>query len=272
MITFLLLAAASVPVLAILLTYTLFCYEETNQSGRPLGHYLRLAARTALRSAASEALIILLHPLGLRKGLWSRPEGDGALVVLVHGLFHNQGAWVVARRRLMARGLAPACFAYASWGADWEPTVERLAAYLQQLLRDHPGRAVHLVGHSMGGLLLREALAQLPDSGAIRTLTTLGTPFGGSKLSPFALTSLGRHLTYGGDNVRRIAALPAPAHVRALALSSPADNMVLPNSALRCGLPGWTERQTRPVSHVAMLHDGEVLCAVLDWVEESGVH
>ena len=45
--------------------------------------------------------------------------------------------------------------------------------------------------------------------------------------------------------------------------------MVLPNSALRCGLQGWEERQTRPVSHVAMLHSHGVFDETLEWVLRS---
>lgn len=263
MITAILLALCGFVGLVILLTYTLYCYEEANQSGRPLAPFLAMAGRTALRSAASELLIVALHPLGLWPGLWAKPTGGRPLVVLVHGLFHNPGAWFLFRRRLHARGFATACFGYASWGAEWDATVAELKEYLKKL----PGeeREIHLVGHSLGGLLLRSALADMRDP-RIRTLVTLGTPFWGSKLSPFALSSLGRHLGFRGETVTRVAGLPTPDHVRCLALRSPADNMVLPNSALRCGLPGWEERETRPVSHVAMLHAKEVFEEAVDWI------
>ncbi len=268
MITFLLFALVGFVGIVTLLTYTLYCYEETNQSGRPLAPFLAMAGRTALRSAASELAIVALHPLGLWPGLWSRPTPGSSLVVLVHGLFHNPGAWILFRRRLHAQGFGTACFRYASWGSRWEETVADLAAYLTKIMEENPDRPVHLVGHSLGGLLLRCALAQSPDP-RIRTLVTLGTPYGGSKLSPFALSSLGRYLTYRGETVTRVATLPTPAGVRCLALHSPADNMVLPNSALRCGLQGWEERQTRPVSHVAMLHSRGVFDEALEWMRRS---
>jgi pimeloyl-ACP methyl ester carboxylesterase len=264
-ITTLLLALAGFVGIVTLLTYTLYCYEETNRAGRPLAPFLALAARTALRSVLSEMAIVALHPLGMWPGLWSRPTAGGPLVVLVHGLFHNQGAWILFRHRLHAQGYGTACFRYSSWGAGWDETVASLGAYLTGILEENPDREVHLVGHSLGGLLLRCALAEVPDR-RIRSLVTLGTPFGGSKLSPFALNSLGRHLGYEAETVTRVAAMPTPGHVRCLALHSPADNMVLPNSALRCGLDGWEERQTRPVSHVAMLHARHVFDEALGWL------
>jgi hypothetical protein len=58
MITFLLTVILATVLLLALLTYTLYCYEESNQSGKPLGPCLALAAKTTLRSIASEILIL----------------------------------------------------------------------------------------------------------------------------------------------------------------------------------------------------------------------
>lgn len=266
MITFLLTAFLTLTLLLALLTYTLFCYEECNQTGKPLGPFLVLAGKTALRSIASEIVILLLHPVGLWPRLWKEPTDGRDLVVLVHGLFHNQSAWVLFRRWMQAHGFAAVCVSYASWGAEWDETVAALRKDLESLLAAHPDREVHLVGHSMGGLLLWSALAQLEDSSRIKSFVTMGTPFAGSKLSPFALTSLGRYLDYQGETVRAVTQQHLPSHVRRLALHSPADNMVLPNAALRCTAPGWQELTTRPVSHVAMLHSREVFREVRSWI------
>lgn len=271
MITVLLTFILGAALLLALLTYTLFCYEESNQSGKPVGPFLALAAKTTLRSIASEILILVLHPAGLWPGLWKEPTKGRALVVLAHGLFHNQSAWVLFRRWLHARGFGTACLSYASWGRQWDETVNDVRDDLKSLLAAHPDQDVHLVGHSMGGLLLWAALARLDeaDSRRIKTLVTMGTPFAGSKLSPFALSSLGRYLGYAGQTVRQVTSLPLPAHVRRLALYSLADNMVLPNTALRCTAPGWCEKQTGPVSHVAMVHSGVVFRDVVEWIEKE---
>lgn len=271
MITFLLTILLTAILILALLTYTLYCYEEANQTGKPLGPFLALAGKTALRSILSEIIILVLHPLGLWPRLWKKPAGGRDLVVLAHGLFHNQSAWILFRSWLQSHGFAPVCLSYASWGAEWNETVDALREDLKALLAKHPDREVHLVGHSMGGLLLWSALAQLDDkdSQRIKSLVTMGTPFDGSKLSPFALTSLGRYLGYQSETVRAVTKLPLPSHVRRLALHSPADNMVLPNAALRCKAPGWMELETRPVSHVAMLHSREVFREVRNWISTT---
>lgn len=271
MITFLLSLVLGTTLLLSLLTYTLFCYEESNQSGKPLRAYLTLAAQTFLRSVTSEIVILILHPLGLYPRLWKDPTDGKDLVVLAHGLFHNQSAWILFRRWLHKHGFSTACLSYASWGRQWDETVSLVREDLKSLLARHPDKDVHLVGHSMGGLLLWSVLAQLEDKDCerIKSLVTMGTPFAGSKLSPFGLSSLGRYLQYGGETVRRVTDLPLPAHVRRLALYSPADNMVLPNSALHCKAPCWLEFQTKPVSHVAMLHSREVFQEIHRWISTA---
>ena len=54
-----------------------------------------------------------------------------------------------------------------------------------------PGEAVHLIGHSMGGLDARQLLADPAWSGRILSLTTIGTPHLGSALADCARSRVG---------------------------------------------------------------------------------
>ena len=265
---FVLLVALSVNVLS----YTFFCYEEANQRGHSLAPLAGMAVRSIARSVWSEMLILVLHPLGMYPRLWRAPSSArGPLVILVHGLFHNPSAWLFFRPQLHRNGFATACFGYSSWGPDFETTVAELRAYVLELIAENPEREIHLVGHSMGGLLLRAAVAYLEPGHPIRSLTTLGTPFRGSKLAPFALHSIGRFLCYECPTVRQVAALPFPAAIQGLCLFSPADDMVLPHVALRCTLPGWIEEETAAISHVAMLMSRSVRERVTLALREAAV-
>ncbi len=256
----LLILVGGLPVLTTLLTYTLFCYEEANRTGQPLAIFLKLACRAAFRSTLSETLIFVLHPVGLWPGLWRRPRpGTSPLVILVHGLFHNPSAWILFRRWFHARGVATSCVGYPSWGGrDLEQVIADVRDHVDRLRRENPGRDIHLVGHSLGGLVLRAAVADLAPNPSIKSLTTLGTPFLGSKLAPFALHSLGRFIWHDSPSVREVAARPFPTNIQGQALWSRADNMVLPNSALWCEVPGWKNQETASISHIAMLHSREV--------------
>lgn len=269
LLTFLAAFVLGLSALGILIGSILFCYEESNRTGQPVIPLLRLCLRVAPRGIAAQAAVCCLFPLGLWADLWRRPTNGKDLVIMVHGLFHNAGAWISFRRRFHAKGYATACFSYASWGTDLEEITRELQEYLREMAERNPGRNIHLIGHSLGGLLLRASLGGMDVPKNVRSLITLGTPFGGSKLAPFALHSLGRYLHYNGEAIRRLAALPHPAHVRALALRSPADYMVLPGDALRCAVPGWREKETAPVGHVAMLYAGSVFEETEQWIRTT---
>lgn len=269
MITLLIVFILGVPLVTSVLTYTLYCYEESNQSGTPLGQLLPNVLRTAIKSYVYECVILALHPLGLWPDLWTRPKAGQPIVVLVHGLFHNQSAWVLFRHWFQNQGYTVACFSYPSWRTDLEAVESSLKSYLEQILTHYPDQPIHLVGHSLGGLLLRGTLSQLPNVKSIKTLTTLGTPYQGSKLAPFALNSLGHILRFQGEAVQKIARRPFPAPVPLLAITVPTDNMVLPNSALHCDQLPCTQKTSMPISHVAMLYSKEIFFLVAHWIKSA---
>jgi len=102
-------------------------------------------------------------------------------VVLVHGLWMVGAAmrWFAARLREV--GYAPEVFAYHSILGGPEEAVAALAARLRD------GCPAHVVAHSLGGLLVLDALARHPDL-AVGRIVGLGVPLCGSG----AATSLAR--------------------------------------------------------------------------------
>lgn len=105
-----------------------------------------------------------------------RPDAaaDGApAVLLVHGIW-NARAWLVPfALRLRREGLAPTVFGYDSVWRDPEAAGDRLIAHL----RRRPVAA--LVGHSLGGLVILEALRRAPEL-PVRRVVCLGSPLRGS--------------------------------------------------------------------------------------------
>lgn len=108
----------------------------------------------------------------------SPPRERGAPVVLVHGLF--LGGWSMRRlaRRLADRGFRPHCFDYDTVAQGPLPN----ARALLRCLRRRAAPKVHVVAHSMGGLLLRHALA-LDGDVPIDRCAMLGTPNRGSAVA-----------------------------------------------------------------------------------------
>ena len=55
-----------------------------------------------------------------------------------------------------------------------------LVAEVERILRRTGADKVHLVGHSLGGVVIAQAIADRRLSGRVDTVITLGSPFGGS--------------------------------------------------------------------------------------------
>ena len=62
----------------------------------------------------------------------------------------------------------------------------RALVLAEQIERACPGQAVHIIGHSMGGLDARQLLVNPAWSGRILSLTTIGTPHLGSALADYS--------------------------------------------------------------------------------------
>ncbi len=95
-------------------------------------------------------------------------------VILLHGLWMRGIALAMLRRRFEHAGLDVDVFDYMSVAAPLERTVQRLRGRLSEA----PG-TVHLVGHSLGGLLALRACHDAPDLPPGR-IVCMGSPLNGS--------------------------------------------------------------------------------------------
>jgi triacylglycerol lipase len=123
-------------------------------------------------------------------------RGDGSAVIVVPGflgsdLYLQELYWWLGRigyRPYMSRiGRNAECL---------DVLVTRLMATVTEAHAD-TGRKVHLIGHSLGGMLSRSAAALRPDR--VASVMTLGSPFRGIRSHPFILQISNRV----GDRVRR---------------------------------------------------------------------
>ena len=92
-------------------------------------------------------------------------------VLLVHGLWMS--GWIMQglRLRLSRRGYAAYTFAYPSIAQNLDEHARRLAARIRQL----PEPAIHLVGHSLGGLVILRCLRNHGEQ-RIARVVLMGTP------------------------------------------------------------------------------------------------
>ena len=94
-----------------------------------------------------------------------------AAVILVHGLW--MGGWVMQalRLRLARAGYAAHAFSYPSFTQSLDQHARRLAARIGDL----PQPTIHLVGHSLGGLVILRCLRKHGEQ-RIGRVVLMGTP------------------------------------------------------------------------------------------------
>ena len=112
------------------------------------------------------------------------PQGDGAAVVVVPG-FLGSDFYLYELYLWLARiGYKP-YFSNIGWNADCLNTLaEKLTATIKRAHAE-TGKKVHLIGHSLGGILSRSTAAQNPE--LVDSVITLGSPFRGVKSHPQVL-------------------------------------------------------------------------------------
>ena len=185
-------------------------------------------------------------------------------VVLVHGLWFPKHFLYPLARRLHHQGLTVRYFSYPSVRADLCVNAGRLAHFLDE----RHTNTLHLVGHSLGGILIRALFHFYPNQKPGR-IVTIGTPHGGCQVA----TRLNHHAFWrramGRSVAQLLAGLPLdwPLPEREIGVISGSHSFGMgkvlyrrlpsPNDGLltveESGLPGAADHITLPVSHTGML-------------------
>jgi triacylglycerol esterase/lipase EstA (alpha/beta hydrolase family) len=228
------------------------------------------ALSEAVTCLAAQLVSFLLYPAFLFSGRWlpqPRPGDPGPPVLFVHGVFHTASAWLCFARWFRRAGHESLyVWTYASFRTDFEVLLEELAARARTVQVNHPGHKVVLVGHSLGGLLIRALLNRPEAADLAACAVTLGAPHQGSVLAGLGFSALARGLKYRGPLIKRLEAAQVPPPVPALSIYSPVDNMVIPPEGARIRCPGWMELETHPVSHVWLLYHKPAADAALSFI------
>jgi triacylglycerol lipase len=112
------------------------------------------------------------------------PRGAGAPVVLVPGFLASDWYLVEMFHWLQRIGYRPYLSRIGRNADCLDVLVGRLLETIEAA-RAETGRPVHLIGHSLGGMLARAAALRRPESAA--SLITLGSPFRGIRPHPLIL-------------------------------------------------------------------------------------
>jgi len=121
-------------------------------------------------------------------------------VVLVHGIWMPGAIMSMLRYRLESHGFTGRLFDYHAVNVDLDDNAERLASVIRE--EAERGGTVHVVGHSLGGVLAVRTHTLHPEAPPGR-IVCLGSPLCGSRAAAslgrwsFGQRMLGRTITTG---------------------------------------------------------------------------
>ena len=248
-------AAISLAGLGVLLVRTLPCALTfiLSAGGQPSLSWGRRLSLWLGEYAAFVANFVFLSPA---ECLWMQPARlapmrSGTPLVLVHGYSCSRAAWWWQRRRLEAAGFTVATLSLEPIYADIETYLPALSERIDAVLTKTGARQVALVGHSMGGLVIRAWLARHGGERVSRVVT-LGTPHGGTRLARLGLGRNARQMELGSAWLQSL----GETAVDRVAIFSAHDNYVAPRSQLEW--PGARRVELVGLGHLAMLFSARV--------------
>lgn len=254
--------------LIVLLSYAIALYEAASTDpllveNRFAPGQIWLALKLMVTETVFLAITVTLHPLG-----WipfkeqTRPGNHDTPIILLHGLFHNKACWFWMKFRLRRQGFANLITINLPPWKNVESLTERVVTKVDELRVKEGFERVHLVGHSMGGIIARNYVQIRGGATKVDRCILLGAPNLGSKLAPFALSQLGRLLMPGSDFLKRLAQTPLPADVSMISIFTRHDNMVLPPVNAR--LEGATNEEILGMGHTSLLYHPRAINTVVD--------
>jgi triacylglycerol esterase/lipase EstA (alpha/beta hydrolase family) len=195
------------------------------------------------------------QPASVRALFAADPLAARIPVVLVHGLVDNRSVFSVMQRSLRKRGFTHVCtWNYSPLLSDVSRGAVDLGAHIEHICAQTGHDRVHVVGHSLGGLIARYYVQRQGGDRRVDSLVTLGTPHQGSVWAYVMPTPLIRQLRPGSPVLRELAE-PAPGcRTRLTAVYSDLDQMVLPTSSGRCDHPDLGARNllVRGLGHMSL--------------------
>lgn len=238
----------------------------------PAGHWVRAWWR---EWGASVRIFAWYQPWREHRFGYDAPPQPRRGVLLVHGFVCNRGFWNDWQVSLRAKGVPCMAVTLGPPHADIAQQAQGLDDAWEALLHS-TGQAPLLVGHSMGGLLLRSWIRhrRTPAVGGFGPglpadfhpeCITIGTPHRGTALAAWALSLAGRQMRRGSRFLQELeASAPTSWQRHYTCYWSPCDNIVFP--ARTATLPQADNRRIDGCGHVDLAFQPALLEDVLQRV------
>lgn len=212
-------------------------------------------ARTPPRGAVGHGYRIE-HLSPVQRGMYVSGVTElGTPILLLHGLADNHSIFTLLRRGLLRRGFSRVfAMNYSVRTKDIRTAAAQLAEEIEAIVEETGHERIHVVAHSLGGVIARYYVTRLGGDERVHTLATLGSPHGGTLLAHLLPTALTRQLRPGSALMQELNQ-PAPeCRTRVIAFWSDTDEAVVPavNASLTQEGVDVTNVRLRGVGHLSL--------------------
>jgi pimeloyl-ACP methyl ester carboxylesterase len=203
-------------------------------------------------------------------------EAAGTPILLLHGLADNRSIFTLLRRALRRRGFGRVwSMNYQVWTSDVRAAARQLEATVEQICEQTGYERIHVIGHSMGGIIARYYVQRMNGDARVHTLVTLGSPHAGTRAAHLVPRGITRQLTPGSDIIAELRAPATSCRTRFVSFWSDLDALISPKRAARIDHPDLTARNVfvRGVGHLSLPIDTRVtreIAATLAQLDSSG--
>ena len=251
-------------ILVIVMSFGILWYEYANWrpeliKNRFSRENLRMLPRLLLPEAFFNFITILSVPFGLYTPKRQQLKRGVTPILLLHGLFVNRACWFWFQSRLKRLGFENIVTINLSAFHSEEVLTELLAKKIDELRHRLGVNKVHLIGHSMGGIIARNYVQRRGGQDKVDRLIFLGTPHQGSKLTPFSCMPLGKLLIPDSDFLTRLNKEPYPTQVEVYNIYTRKDNMVIPNSSAQ--IDWGIQVELDNMGHTSLIYRAEAIDA-----------
>ena len=152
-------------------------------------------------------------------------------IVLIHGFFNNHGVFANLISEIKKQNYSYVAINLSPPWANIEHFAQTTIKTLLELQQNPDIEEIFLIGHSMGGLVIRKALS-LIDNSKINAAFSIATPHLGTKMASIGIGACAKQMHY---NCPWIKQLPKP-DILFFTISAEHDLIVIPNSSAS---PDW---------------------------------
>jgi triacylglycerol lipase len=198
-------------------------------------------------------------------------------ILLVHGFIENHAIFTVMERALRRRGFQMlTAYDYGLLTHSIPRAASRLGETIEKLATHSGYERIHVIGHSLGGLITRYYVQRLGGDSRVHTLVTLGTPHQGTLLARATpLLPLARQLTPSSSIIQELAEPVPGCRTRFIAFHSNIDPVIVPSTNARLEHPDLNVRNiaVRGVGHLSLPRNGRIaftIAEVLRQLDEDG--